>query len=213
MPESDSNLSATQLRTKIREFHKNTKTCERCLVNQFTIFNRPHHCRMCGYCVCNDCSKHKFSVNSQEVRVCDVCISSQSTDSLNKAVLERTDERSNQDSIEETDISSSIGKKASDNSSIDNDEGTSSLGASSEPTTCAKASQPPITEPFFLNIDLLNKDAVVTLQGMHFMQPLSHLSIIFLIVTSVFRQRKKEPELDLLAKSCHMQQRNLFQVS
>lgn len=55
---------------------RNADTCMRCNKAKFTVVNRRHHCRKCGFVVCGDCSKNKFLIRSQAaepVRVCDVC--------------------------------------------------------------------------------------------------------------------------------------------
>mmetsp|Transcript_23139 Transcript_23139/g.69312 ORF Transcript_23139/g.69312 Transcript_23139/m.69312 type:complete len:218 (+) Transcript_23139:351-1004(+) len=45
--------------------------CERCKVT-FTMFNRRHHCRKCGKCVCGDCSPQACWRDG--VRHCKVCV-------------------------------------------------------------------------------------------------------------------------------------------
>ncbi len=55
---------------------KNADTCMRCRKAKFTVVNRRHHCRKCGFVVCGDCSKNKFLLKLQAdepVRVCDIC--------------------------------------------------------------------------------------------------------------------------------------------
>ncbi|XP_056609079.1 pleckstrin homology domain-containing family F member 1 [Triplophysa dalaica] len=50
--------------------------CMRCSV-LFTIANRRHHCRMCGYIVCGACSKDRallLNISSRPVRVCRYCV-------------------------------------------------------------------------------------------------------------------------------------------
>ena len=41
----------------------------------FSLFNRKHHCRLCGKVVCGGCSPHKGKVPEfkQPVRLCDLC--------------------------------------------------------------------------------------------------------------------------------------------
>jgi hypothetical protein len=45
-----------------------TSHCSRCR-KEFGLFLWPHHCRLCGKVVCDDCSKGRL----QEQRVCDHC--------------------------------------------------------------------------------------------------------------------------------------------
>lgn len=55
---------------------KGAEKCMRCKNNKFTMVNRRHHCRNCGYVVCGDCSKNKYLLPSQSdepVRVCNTC--------------------------------------------------------------------------------------------------------------------------------------------
>jgi len=55
---------------------KGADKCMRCKNNKFTMVNRRHHCRNCGYVVCGDCSKNKYLLLSQSdepVRVCNSC--------------------------------------------------------------------------------------------------------------------------------------------
>ncbi|XP_015206656.2 zinc finger FYVE domain-containing protein 26 isoform X1 [Lepisosteus oculatus] len=50
--------------------------CMACRKEQFTMFNRRHHCRRCGRLVCNSCSSRKMRVEGcrdEAVRVCDQC--------------------------------------------------------------------------------------------------------------------------------------------
>lgn len=57
------------------------KEAERCMRNcnsKFTVLNRRHHCRHCGFVVCGDCSQNKFLLEYQSnepVRVCNYCYS------------------------------------------------------------------------------------------------------------------------------------------
>eukprot|EP01129_Flabellula_baltica_P009260 TRINITY_DN3754_c0_g1_i1.p1 TRINITY_DN3754_c0_g1~~TRINITY_DN3754_c0_g1_i1.p1 ORF type:complete len:142 (-),score=25.16 TRINITY_DN3754_c0_g1_i1:297-722(-) len=59
----------------IENWRPNSNNCERCLQPFGYIFNRPHHCRVCGYCVCHACSVHEVQLEEEEtVRVCDYCV-------------------------------------------------------------------------------------------------------------------------------------------
>lgn len=59
--------------------------CMRCLKVKFTAVNRRHHCRKCGYVVCNPCSEKKYllpSQSSKPVRVCEFCYAQLTSGSL-----------------------------------------------------------------------------------------------------------------------------------
>ena len=50
--------------------------CMRCHRVKFSTIQRRHHCRKCGFVVCNDCSTHRIVIISQSpkpLRVCDTC--------------------------------------------------------------------------------------------------------------------------------------------
>merc|ERR1719210_1791772 len=44
------------------EWRPNSTACEICSA-KFTLFNRPHHCRACGSCVCKTCSPFRFHLD------------------------------------------------------------------------------------------------------------------------------------------------------
>jgi hypothetical protein len=50
--------------------------CKSCTVN-FSLLLRRHHCRNCGFIVCDNCSKRRFKLEhvdkNKDVRVCDAC--------------------------------------------------------------------------------------------------------------------------------------------
>jgi len=51
-------------------------TCMHCHQSKFSTYNRKHHCRNCGYIVCEGCSKKRFllpHLDQKPVRVCDSC--------------------------------------------------------------------------------------------------------------------------------------------
>ncbi|XP_069064972.1 zinc finger FYVE domain-containing protein 26 isoform X1 [Pleurodeles waltl] len=59
-------------------------TCMVCKNEQFTMFNRRHHCRRCGRLVCSSCSTKKMVVEGcreNPARVCDQCFSFYTKDS------------------------------------------------------------------------------------------------------------------------------------
>ncbi|XP_067138232.1 uncharacterized protein Sptz isoform X2 [Centruroides vittatus] len=51
------------------------RKCMICQNEQFSMFNRRHHCRRCGRVVCKTCSQHRFPVEGYDssTRVCDEC--------------------------------------------------------------------------------------------------------------------------------------------
>ena len=54
--------------------------CMRCNKTKFSALQRRHHCRMCGFVVCNACSSRKCKIehqSSRPLRVCDHCYESQ----------------------------------------------------------------------------------------------------------------------------------------
>jgi hypothetical protein len=55
---------------------KDVYTCTRCLTIQFSLTVRKHHCRFCGFVVCNYCSKHRLFSEATGVneRCCDPCM-------------------------------------------------------------------------------------------------------------------------------------------
>lgn len=54
--------------------------CMRCKI-VFTLLNRRHHCRRCGYVVCGSCStsQMKLPTSNGPVRVCDTCVATMHT--------------------------------------------------------------------------------------------------------------------------------------
>ena len=67
------------LHTKPRRWQHDSEVneCPHCQVT-FTFITRKHHCRLCGFVVCNSCSKHQSPLPTlgydKSVRVCDKCI-------------------------------------------------------------------------------------------------------------------------------------------
>jgi len=58
-------------------FQENCKSCD----SEFSFFTRRHHCRLCGFIFCSDCSSRRLKNPSkfyqgQEVRVCSTCFDS-----------------------------------------------------------------------------------------------------------------------------------------
>ncbi|CAF0753721.1 unnamed protein product [Rotaria sp. Silwood1] len=61
-------------------------TCMHCHISKFSTYNRKHHCRNCGYIVCEGCSKNRFllpHLDSKRVRVCDSCFSKLNMNNMN----------------------------------------------------------------------------------------------------------------------------------
>lgn len=84
---------------------KEADTCMRCRIAKFTMVNRRHHCRNCGYVVCSDCSKNKYLLPSQSdepLRVCNTCYSNLSSSTTTSAVDPKV-ESTNTDSSDESD--------------------------------------------------------------------------------------------------------------
>ncbi|UJR35882.1 hypothetical protein I4U23_028625 [Adineta vaga] len=74
-------------------------TCMHCRTTKFSAYNRKHHCRNCGYIVCDGCSKKRFllpHLDSKSVRVCDACYSKLTTNSTNES--RPTNQRDSSDS-------------------------------------------------------------------------------------------------------------------
>jgi len=40
---------------------------------QYGLFKRPHHCRLCSACCCDDCSRKRCIIEGAQVRSCDSC--------------------------------------------------------------------------------------------------------------------------------------------
>ena len=59
-------------------FEPDKPTCSVCDVT-FTMFLRPHHCRLCGVCCCDTCSKGRADLGGlslglgESERVCNLC--------------------------------------------------------------------------------------------------------------------------------------------
>lgn len=82
--------------------------CMRCL-NKFTATNRRHHCRKCGFLVCNSCSKHRAVIGhihpTKRLRICKLCYA------INKEQVEETspprESTTGKNSSEEDDLGAS----------------------------------------------------------------------------------------------------------
>ncbi|XP_017272127.1 pleckstrin homology domain-containing family F member 2 [Kryptolebias marmoratus] len=66
---------------------KAAQKCMRCL-KKFTTIHRKHHCRKCGFVVCNECSKQRELIenidSTREVRICKVCSTRDDEDNDNE---------------------------------------------------------------------------------------------------------------------------------
>ncbi|TRY60621.1 hypothetical protein DNTS_014011 [Danionella cerebrum] len=63
--------------------------CMRCS-KRFTVTNRRHHCRRCGYIVCKACSKSRAllpNISSRPVRVCRNCMSTEKQETNQKRMM------------------------------------------------------------------------------------------------------------------------------
>lgn len=86
---------------------KDADTCMRCKSAKFTVVNRRHHCRNCGYVICGDCSKNRFLLLSQSddpLRVCNTCYKALSGSG---SVAESRSDIANTDTSDESDTDES----------------------------------------------------------------------------------------------------------
>lgn len=84
---------------------RSAETCMRCRKAKFTMVNRRHHCRQCGFVICGDCSKNRYKLPSQSeepLRVCNECYNKLTNNnaSPNKDDLANTDSSEDSDSDE-----------------------------------------------------------------------------------------------------------------
>lgn len=85
---------------------KEADVCMRCNDVKFTMVNRRHHCRNCGYVICGDCSKHRFLLQCQSdepLRVCNVCFSALSSNTSNPQKIKTDGNIISTDSSDESD--------------------------------------------------------------------------------------------------------------
>lgn len=83
---------------------KEADTCMRCRIAKFSLMNRRHHCRNCGYVICSDCSKNKYLLPSQSdeaLRVCNTCYTALSSNVSTSAANPKV-ESANTDSSDES---------------------------------------------------------------------------------------------------------------
>ncbi|CAH2324276.1 pleckstrin homology domain-containing family F member 1 [Pelobates cultripes] len=66
---------------------KATDICMRCTETKFSTLTRRHHCRNCGFVVCQECSKYKFLIpflSKKPSRVCVLCYRKLTSEKLSK---------------------------------------------------------------------------------------------------------------------------------
>lgn len=92
---------------------KDADYCMRCKKAKFTMVNRRHHCRNCGYVICGDCSKNRFHIPTQSdelLRVCNACYKT-----LSNSSPENKNEITNTDSSDESDNENVSSQNYNDN--------------------------------------------------------------------------------------------------
>lgn len=74
--------------------------CMRCL-NKFTQTRRRHHCRKCGFLVCNSCSKQRAVIGhihaTKKLRVCRLCHTTNGEDEVPRQRGDSTGKNSSED--------------------------------------------------------------------------------------------------------------------
>uniref|UniRef100_A0A8C5PQY6 Pleckstrin homology and FYVE domain containing 1 n=1 Tax=Leptobrachium leishanense TaxID=445787 RepID=A0A8C5PQY6_9ANUR len=88
---------------------KATDICMRCTQTKFTTLTRRHHCRKCGFVVCNDCSKYRClmsELSAKPLRVCILCYKKLMNEKLAMKDKEKIRERSFHSQVPQHDPSS-----------------------------------------------------------------------------------------------------------
>ncbi|XP_049418043.1 pleckstrin homology domain-containing family F member 2-like [Epinephelus fuscoguttatus] len=77
--------------------------CMRCF-NKFTATKRRHHCRKCGFLVCNSCSKERAVIDhihpTKRLRVCSFCHTRNKEDEMSRVRGDSTGKNSSEEDIE-----------------------------------------------------------------------------------------------------------------
>eukprot|EP01123_Difflugia_compressa_P007962 TRINITY_DN2259_c0_g1_i4.p2 TRINITY_DN2259_c0_g1~~TRINITY_DN2259_c0_g1_i4.p2 ORF type:complete len:138 (+),score=12.38 TRINITY_DN2259_c0_g1_i4:265-678(+) len=57
----------------VTQWNANKPRCEICNYSFNCLYNRPHHCRLCGRCVCHWCSGQQIPIQDRLERACKPC--------------------------------------------------------------------------------------------------------------------------------------------
>ncbi|XP_029996344.1 pleckstrin homology domain-containing family F member 2-like [Sphaeramia orbicularis] len=100
---------------------KVSSLCMRC-TKTFTVTKRRHHCRQCGFIVCNACSKDRTQIShintKKKLRVCSYCYSMKNEE--NEVVTRQRGGSTDTKSSEEDDLALSSDEEEMDETMMDN---------------------------------------------------------------------------------------------